>query len=288
MVKAHLYEGTDSGKRMEKVDLIILGATEGEIAPFADLKTFRRLRLAGRAFSLRIHGGLKLLVGETGIGKVNAAAVAAAALSNFVSTEVWNVGCAGAYPGSGLEVGDVLVTTSCLFADEGILTESGPAPVSGIGIPLVVKEGLAFSDSFPLSEYIVRGKIRSILPEGFFSPGPSGAVPLPQGFDSAAPGFRVRYGPSLTVGMVSGDAKTASDRFHRFAALAENMEGSAIAQTCLLFDVPFLEFRGVSNVAGVREKSHWDLAAAVANCLAVARRVLTARSTPSTRNSDWG
>ncbi|MGC8490307.1 MAG: hypothetical protein ACP5SH_01095 [Syntrophobacteraceae bacterium] len=262
---------------MEKVNLIILGATEGEISPLADLKTSQRLRLAGRAFSLRIHGGLKLLVGETGIGKVNAAAVAAAALSNFAPAEVWNVGCAGAYPGSGLEVGDVLVTTSCLFADEGILTEGGPMPVSGIGIPLVVKEGLAFSDSFPLSEYIVRGRLRSILPEGFYGPGPSGAMPIREGSSPAASGFRVRYGPSLTVGMVSGDAKTASDRFHRFAALAENMEGSAIAQTCLLFDVPFLEFRGVSNVAGERDKAHWDLAAAVSNCLAVANRLLAAR-----------
>ena len=263
---------------MERVDLIILGATEGELAPLADLKTARRLRLAGRGFSLRIHEGLQMLVGETGIGKVNAAAVAAAALSNFVSDEVWNVGCTGAYPGSGLGVGDVLVAESCLFADEGILTEGGPVPASGIGIPFVVKNGVAFSDSFPVSEYISRGKIRSILPEGLYGPGPSGAVPLREGSDPIAPGFRVRYGPSLTVGMVSGDAKTASERFHRFAALAENMEGSAIAQTCLLFDVPFLEFRGVSNVAGERDKAHWDLAAAVANCLAVARRLLTARS----------
>ena len=98
---------------MEKVDLTILGATEGEIAPLAALQTAETIRLAGRSFSIRIHRDLRLLIGTTGIGKVNAAAVAAAALSTFVSGEVWNVGCAGAYPRSGLGIGDVLIADNC-------------------------------------------------------------------------------------------------------------------------------------------------------------------------------
>lgn len=233
----------------------------------------------GPLFSIRIHRDLRLLIGTTGIGKVNAAAIAGAALSNFVSGEVWNVGCAGAYPGSGMGIGDVLLSDNCLCADEGILTKDGPAPVSSLGIPLVLKDGRAFSDCFPLGEHISRGKIRALLPDGLYGLGPSGAVPLRALDDTCcAAGFHVLYGPSLTVGMTSGDAQTAAVRFRRFGALAENMEGSAIAQTCLLFDVPFLELRGASNMAGEREKALWDLPAAVDHCLAVVKHLLGSRS----------
>ncbi len=252
---------------MERVDLTIFGATDGEIGPLDAFKTSDTVRIAGRSFSIRTCRDLRLLIGTTGIGKVNAAAIAAAALSNFVSGEVWNVGCAGAYQDSGMGIGDVLVADNCLCADEGILTQDGPAPSSGIGIPLVLKNGRAFYDHFPPGDHICQ--IRTILPEGVYGPGPSGA------------GFKVRYGPSLTVGMTSGDVKTASDRFHRFGALAENMEGSAIAQTCLLFDVPFLELRGISNMAGEREKASWDIPAAVDHCLAVVKLLLDKRSQQS-------
>ncbi|MDA8307699.1 MAG: hypothetical protein M0Z81_12825 [Deltaproteobacteria bacterium] len=280
---------------MERVDLTILGATELEIAPLDAIKTSGTIRLAGRSFSIRIHRDLRLLVGTTGIGKVNAAAITAAALSHFVSGEVWNVGCAGAYRDSGMGIGDVLVTDNCICADEGILTKDGPAPLSGIGIPLVLKNGRAFCDCFPLGDYIGRGQIRTILPEGVYEHAASGAVLLRASEDTCSagsgekPGFKVRYGPSLTVGMTSGDDQTASDRFHRFGAFAENMEGSAIAQTCLLFDVPFLELRGVSNMAGEREKARWDLPAAVDHCLAAVKRLLDNRSQRSFGLShDWG
>jgi futalosine hydrolase len=77
--------------------------------------------------------------------------------------------------------------------------------------------------------------------------------------------------------MTSGDIHTADARFLSFRALAENMEGSAIAQTCLLFDVPFLEFRGISNMAGVRDKTKWDIGAAMEHCLSVIKHLLDNR-----------
>ncbi|MGC9196226.1 MAG: futalosine hydrolase [Syntrophobacteraceae bacterium] len=243
---------------MQRVDLAILGATEMEIAPLGVFKKSGTLRLAGRDFSLCTCRGLRFLSGTTGIGKVNAAATTAAVLSNFQAGEVWNVGCAGAYTGSRMRIGDVLVSDNCMCADEGILRVEGTAPLSEIAIPLVVKNGVAFSDSFPLEKSLERGKIRSIAPEGVYEEG----------------GFQVLYGSSLTVGMTSGDRPTALERFRRFGAFTENMEASAIAQTCLLFDVPFLEIRGVSNIAGDRDKARWDLSAAVDHCLAIVTLLL--------------
>jgi futalosine hydrolase len=228
-------------------------------------------------------------MGTTGVGKVNAAATAAAALTSFKTVEVWNVGCAGAYEGSGLEIGDVLISENCICADEGILRKEGPMSTSTLAIPLVLKDGRPFFDSFPLDESLARAQMRAILPAGMFSTDPSGGI-RPAGFldehgDSPAPGyypekkrpFRVQYGPSLTVGMASGDVDTADARFRSFHAMAENMEGSAIAQTCLLFDVPFLEFRGISNMAGVRDKARWDLRVAMEHCLSVIKHLLDDR-----------
>ena len=275
---------------MENVDVTILGATPEEIAPLCS--SFRPAissKIAGNPFSTYIYRDLKLLLGTTGVGKVNAAATAAAVLTSFKACEVWNVGCAGAYKGSGLEIGDVLISENCICADEGILRKEGPMSTSTLAIPLVLKDGRPFFDSFPLDESLARAQMRAILPAGMFSTDPSGGIrpdDLPgEKCDSPAPGyyhekkrrFRVQYGPSLTVGMVSGDMDTADARFRSFHAQAENMEGSAIAQTCLLFDVPFLEFRGISNMAGVRDKVKWNLHAAMEHCLSVIKHLLDNR-----------
>ena len=83
--------------------------------------------------------------------------------------------------------------------------------------------------------------------------------------------------------MVSGDPQTALRRFQHHRALAENMEGSAIAQTCLLFGAPLMECRGISNTAGVRDKLQWDFGKAMYNCHAILRNLLDSyRADPST------
>jgi futalosine hydrolase len=275
---------------MQRVDLAILGATHGEIAPLSALfRPSSSSEIAGNPFSTYLYRDLKLLIGTTGVGKVNAAATAAAALTSFRAGEVWNIGCAGAYGGSGLEIGDVLITENCICADEGILRKEGPMSTSSLEIPLVLKDGQPFYDCFPLDEALARRQIRALLPAGMFSADQSGGV-RPDNLceaqcSSSEPGsgpekkrrFRVRYGPSLTVGMASGDIHTADSRFRSFRALAENMEGSAIAQTCLLLDVPFLEFRGISNMAGVRDKAKWDLGVAMEHCLSVIKHLLDNR-----------
>ncbi len=152
---------------MSPIDLAILGATPGEIGPVRDLfQPSGSLDIAGNFFSTHIHGGLRLLIGKTGVGKVNAAATAAAVLSNFAVAEVWNVGCAGAYGGSGLEVGDVLITSSCICGDEGILGNDGAMPTSSLGIPLVLKNGEPVCDFFPLDEFLSRRQIQDLFPGG--------------------------------------------------------------------------------------------------------------------------
>ncbi|MBT5829851.1 MAG: futalosine hydrolase, partial [Candidatus Latescibacteria bacterium] len=45
----------------------------------------------------------------------------------------------------------------------------------------------------------------------------------------------------------------------RFNAICENMEGAAAAQLCLLYNVPFLELRAISNQVEDRNRDAWDI-----------------------------
>jgi futalosine hydrolase len=258
---------------MEQIDLAILGATAIEISSLSDSFPQReRMEIAGNVFTRHTHRDLNLLIGSTGIGKVNAAAVAAAILSRFKVKDLWCVGCAGAFSQTGLRVGDVLITRDAVCGDEGVLHLAGVSSTELIGIPLLQKKGRLFYDRFPLDGFDTFHKLETSLPSGsYVKAGCTGLLAASQSADNA---FAIKYGHSLTVGMASGDMETAEKRFQTYAAMAENMEGSALAQVCFLFDVPFLECRGISNMAGVRDKKHWDLNLATDHSHVVIRHVL--------------
>ncbi len=270
---------------MQPVDLAILAATEQEIAPLSRMfAASGEMQIAGNPFTFHRCGGLFILAGVTGVGKVNAAAVSAAVLTRFGPVEVWNTGCAGAYRESGLQVGDVVVTGEWLCGDEGVLCKGSPTPEGSLGIALLTRKGRPLFDRFLPDDFEHRRVAPHPVPEGGYVIDLSRGAAVAAGPDTAAEDrFRVVCGPSLTVGMSSGDPETASRRFRRYGALAENMEGSAVAQACLLFDAPFLEIRGISNMAGIRDKSAWDIGGAVDHCLAVVARLLGRGLAPAGR-----
>ncbi len=262
---------------MKSIDLAILAAVPDEITSLAGaMNSVGRLEIAGNLFLLHEIHDICLLTGTTGIGKVNAAAVTAAILTRCGSVEVWNIGCAGAYNESGLRAGDVLITRDSICGDEGVLQNDGRTSMESIGIPLLTREGRHFFERFP---------------SGAFRPCTIAATPIVPGRYAVAADskgieaenplkcpepvcFTLTYGPVLTVGMASGDPVVAAERFLAHGAWAENMEGSAVAQVCLRFGAPFLECRGISNLAGDRDKSKWDMRKAVTNCHAVVRHLL--------------
>lgn len=248
-------------KRLQEVDcgtksafdLAILGAVPREIIPLTELlKGCRGLPLRGQTIWRGKIANLSVLLGTTGLGKVNAAITTASLLEHFPVARVWNVGCSGAFPEGPLQIGDVLITDSFLCGDEGILTRDGPLPVSAIGIPLCMDRGEELFDYFP------RNWDKSF--EAIVNKTPPGR------YGKQEEGFHLFYGPSLTVSMTSGDPATASERYRCYGAFAENMEGSAVAQTCLRFRVPLVECRGMSNLAGVRAKETWRMEKSIAHC----------------------
>lgn len=62
-----------------------------------------------------------LIVGITGIGKINSAVATVFALENFPISKIIISGIAGAYPSSGLKIGDIVLAEKEIDADKGLL-----------------------------------------------------------------------------------------------------------------------------------------------------------------------
>jgi futalosine hydrolase len=73
-----------------------------------------------------------------------------------------------------------------------------------------------------------------------------------------------RLGTILTVATVTGSAASAAQLQRRHPdAVAEAMEGAGVAAGAAHHDVAFAEIRAVSNAVGPRDRSAWDIPAAL-------------------------
>ncbi len=166
-----------------------------------------------------------------GIGRTNAAAATTEAIvRNGPFAAVLSAGIAGALPGAGLEIGEVVVASSCVYAEEGLLTPRGFSDVTGLG--------------FPLGDF------------------PGNAVPVDSGLLRRLAGAG-RTGPIATVATCSGTDEAAAEVHRRTQALAEAMEGAAVVHAARRLAVPAIELRAISNTTGDRAAQIWDLPAAL-------------------------
>lgn len=68
----------------------------------------------------------------------------------------------------------------------------------------------------------------------------------------------------LTVCAASANSTDVADRLEKFPqAAAEDMEAYSVAVACRMANVPLTVIRGISNIAGDRNKAHWDVDAAL-------------------------
>lgn len=218
------------------------------------MKRTRHHSVAGKAVHKGQMPGLKVVLMNSGMGKVNAAHSATYLIEKYPVSAVINIGVGGAYPGSGLMTGDVALASREIYGDEGVIDSAGWAGLEKIGIPLVQDGKKRYFNEYPLN-----------LPS--FS--------TLKGRDRRSRwNFKIRSGNFVTVSAVSGAQKRARQLERRFNALCENMEGAAVAQVCTLYKIPFIEIRGISNVAGIRDKRKWDLRLASENCQKLALDII--------------
>lgn len=132
-------------------------------------------------------------------------------------------GVGGAYPGSGLSLGEVVAADVECYGDLGADGPSGFLDMKALGFPLVAGESPLYNE----------------LPFDVF--------PLER---------RVRF---VTVNTCTGTDAAARAIAARTGGAVENMEGAAVAHVAHLHGVPAGEIRGISNLVTDRDTSQWRL-----------------------------
>lgn len=171
---------------------------------------------------------------QSGVGKANAAACVAWCLARERYQRVVSVGIAGALPGSGLALGDVVVASASTYADEGVATPDGFLDMASLGFG---------PGANPL--------------------GPSIGLGMSVNCDHRPAIAGARSGVIATVSTCSGSDGLAAEVTRRTGAIAEAMEGAAVGFTATRLGSGFGELRVISNSTGSRASQRWDLQGAL-------------------------
>ena len=198
---------------------LILGALSEEVDGIykAMENTCEQGAGAFKVFCGKLYGE-DIILCRCGVGKVNAAAAASAALAMFSDTDrVINTGVAGGI-GDGIKRGDVV-----------------------LGVRTVQHDFDATAD----------GKRKGQI-EGFESEFFDGDKAMLEGMENALKLENIAYHKGI---IASGDRfiadKTAADKINSdFGAISCEMESAAIAQVCALYNVPVLAMRAISDSGG--------------------------------------
>ncbi len=204
----------------------------------------------------RIHGR-EVVYMVSGMGKANAAHAATFLIEEFSPGMLVLFGVGGAYPSSGLEVGDIAIGSKEVYGDEGVLTADGFHGTEFIGIPLARRSGRRYFNEFPFNRKLVAEALKS---------GERLAVTHSPLARKGKRGAKVKSGTFVTVSTCTGTGKRAQELQKRFGAICENMEGASAAHVCALYGTPMMEIRGISNNVGDRDRARWEIGSAAENC----------------------
>jgi futalosine hydrolase len=232
--------------------LVILSSVSFESdVILSQMKGVRRKKVAGKfLFTGKIEEDNVLLI-NAGIGKVNAAHSATAVIENFPVSYMVNIGIGGAYSKSGLLTGDIAVASREIYGDDGVITSKGWRGMKETGIPVLKTGNKSYFNEYPLDINLSK-----------------------KALTYAKTVSNSQRGNFVTLSATSGTQKRALELEKRFKAICENMEGAAVAHICSIYNIPFLEIRGISNVAGIRDRRRWDLKLASENCQKAALNIL--------------
>ncbi|HET8728422.1 MAG TPA: 5'-methylthioadenosine/adenosylhomocysteine nucleosidase [Alphaproteobacteria bacterium] len=222
--------------------------------------------IAGLTFRSGNLEGRSVVLVESGIGKVNAALVATLLLHEFGCRALVFSGVAGGLDPD-LAVGDVVIATRLIQHDYGALVEGRIRPYQP-GVPPL--PGVPEDHGYDVPESLVAA-IRTAVDDAELPPLSAAAT----GAGQRRP--HIAYGPVLTGDTFLNCTETRDQLATRFAGLAVEMEGAAIAQVAERFAAPVVVIRALSDLAG--KESHMDFAAFLSEAAAVAsfivRRVIT-------------
>ncbi|MFW5731110.1 MAG: futalosine hydrolase [Desulfonatronovibrionaceae bacterium] len=213
--------------------ILITAATAREIKALIR-GSLTEIRTEAPFFSIQL-GGMKLGFLTTGVGPLNAAVKLESLLAADPSVSgVVNVGIAGSYDPDRLPVGGVCLASAEVWPEYGVRDESGFSRAQELGFPLHGRGRDAVWSRIELNHC------------DYFAC---------RGFLSHKDWHR---GVSITVAGVTSLSAQAQALSTGWQASMENMEGFALAYSCLLRGIPFMEVRCISNPVGSRAPGEWD------------------------------
>jgi len=194
------------------VNLLLCIATEREGA-------LLRERLDGR-------DGIRLV--RMGVGAVNAAHAVTLELARDRPAAIIVCGVGGAYPDSGLHLGDVVCAERDVYGDLGATSPGGFLDMRALGFPIVESPDPLYNE-LPMQIFPTSRRLTFVT------------MNTCTGTDDQARAVAARTGGSV-----------------------ENMEGAAVVHVAHLHGVPVGEVRGISNIVANRDTSTWRLDEAAA------------------------
>lgn len=194
----------------------IIGAMQSEVELLlAELQHARHEDLLGYRLHHGTLHGKPVIIAQCGIGKVNAAALAALLLTRSVARIIFT-GVAGALDPQ-LAVGDLVISRDALQHDVDVSAlDYAPGQVPG---------------------------------ELFAWPADPALIAAAEAACARIGGVAVRTGRIVSGDTFVADAATSARLHEQFAAACVEMEGAAVAQVCSRAGVPFVIIRSISDTA---------------------------------------
>jgi len=206
---------------------------------FPECKTFVQKNIRkGEIIELPDDRGFAVILG---IGLLEFATNLSILLSRFSAegpfTHVVLAGICGAYPGRGLNIGDVVRVDSERVGDFGVVERDGSFTPWHKVCSTSANDSVAQASAQVYESSSLRG----------------------------VPAWLSKLKPvsGLSVNCCTGTASMAADRVRNFNVDVESMEGAACFSICSAFGMPCYEIRAVSNLATDRDKSTWRISDAL-------------------------
>ena len=209
----------------------ILGALDLEIAILLDsLKEKKEVQHGGLTFYTGNLKGQEVVIGKSGVGKVNAAYSTAILLDHYTPKQLIFSGVAGGLHPESLP-GDVVIGTKLIQTDFGQIDSTG-FKIS----PFRKLSGGRYDDLYIYSDPGLVQQAEAAAKQVTFIP-----------ISNRAP--RVFSGVIATADVFVSNRATATQLYTDYQALATEMEGAAVAHLCRTFGIPFIVLRSCSDNA---------------------------------------
>lgn len=248
----------------DKVIGLICAIPQERVDLKAALDEDQTTRIGGLDFDRGLLDGHPVVLAEAGIGKVNTAMVTTLLAAHFEVDVLAFSGVAGGIDPD-LSIGDLVIAERAIQHDCGVIEESGFEAYQAGHVPFFnPTERLGYDvDPDMLSE------VRTSLADLSFPP-------LAAEAGGSGKEATIAYGTILAGDQYIHSETTRVRLQQQFQAKAVAMEGGAMAQVAERFDLPWLEIRALSDLAGA--SSRFDFARFVdevaARSATVLRRIL--------------